>query len=106
MLDIRNRDELQKERVGIFELINLIAVIASQLKQDNKLLILIHDEITEMQSYTGKQQIQKQREEWRQQERERKKQYLMKVFEEYCAPLTDEEVLDFLRVRRIQRAEA
>ena len=99
LLDIRSRAELQKDRVEIFELINVIAVIASQLNQDNNLLILIHDEVTEMQSFTGKQQIQEQRRAWEQQERERKKQSMMKVLEEYCAPLSDEEVLDFLRVR-------
>ena len=77
----------------------MIAVIASQLNQDNNLLILIHDEITEMQSLAGKQQIQEQRQAWKQQERERRKQNMMKVLEEYCAPLTDEEVLDFLRVK-------
>ena len=99
LLDIRSRAELQKDRIEIFELINVIAVIASQLHQDNNLLILIHDEVTEMQSLTGKQQIQAQRRAWEQQERERKKQSMMKVLEEYCAPLRDEEVLDFLRVR-------
>ena len=99
LLDIRSRAELQKDRIEIFELINVIAVIASQLHQDNNLLILIHDEVTEMQSLTGKQQIQAQRRAWEQQERERKKQSMMKVLEEYCAPLSDEEVLDFLRVR-------
>ena len=96
LLDIRSRAELQKDRIEIFELINVIAVIANQLHQDNNLLILIHDEVTEMQSLTGKQQIQAQRRAWEQQERERKKQSMMKVLEEYCAPLSDEEVLDFL----------
>ena len=34
LLDIRSRAELQKDRIEIFELINVIAVIASQLQQD------------------------------------------------------------------------
>ncbi|CBK19814.2 uncharacterized protein [Blastocystis hominis] len=55
-----------------------------------------------MQSLAGKQQIQEQRQAWKQQERERRKQNMMKVLEEYCAPLTDEEVLDFLRGKQKQ----
>lgn len=105
-MDIRNRPELQKDRIEIFELVNLIAVIANQLNQETNLLLLIHEEITEMQSMTGKQQIEEQRQAWKQQERERKKQYMVKMLEEYCAPLPDEEVLDFLRVSKKRHCEA
>ena len=46
----------------MFEFVDLMACIASQVKEDNQLLLLIHDDVVHMQTNEGKELLLKKRE--------------------------------------------
>ena len=73
-------------------------MIACQLRQDNQLLLVLHDETLELQSSTGRKAIEESRLLWKQKEEEKNREYMTMLLETYFARLPADEVDDFLQV--------
>ena len=82
----------------MYDFIDVIAMISYQLRQDNQLLLVLHDETLELQSSTGRKAIEESRSLWKQKEEENNREYMTMLLENYCARLSADEVDDFLRV--------
>ena len=82
----------------MYDFIDVIAMISCQLRQDNQLLLVLHDETLELQSSTGRKAIEESRSLWKQKEEEKNREYMTMLLENYCARLSADEEDDFLRV--------
>ena len=103
--EIQNRKELMSEYINIFDFVDIIAAAASQLHQDNQLLLLIHKHVTEMQTTDGKRQLEAEREEQRQKYISVNQQRAREIIQEYCKELSDDDVINFLLVCVMRRIE-
>ena len=100
---IRERKELKSECIDVFDFVDVIAVVASQLHQDNQLLLVIHKHVIEMQTTDGKRQLEVEREEQRQKDIISNHQLAQEIIREHCEGLSENEVIDFLLVRVVGR---
>lgn len=82
----------------MFEFVDLMACIASQVKEDNQLLLLIHDDVVHMQTNEGKELLLKKREELKAKEKEDVKEKEEQVIRDYCKDKTEWQILSFLLV--------
>ena len=82
----------------MFEFVDLMACIASQVKEDNQLLLLIHDDVVHMQTNEGKELLLKKREELKAKEKEDAKEKEEQVIRDYCKDKTEWQILSFLLV--------
>ena len=80
-----------------------MAAVASQLHQDNQLLLVIHKHVVQMQTTDGKRQLKVEREEQRQKDIHANRQLAQEIIREHCEGLSENEVIDFLLVKLIRR---
>ena len=100
---IRERKELKSECIDVFDFVDVIAAVASQLHQDNQLLLVIHRHVIEMQTTDGKRQLEVEREEQRQKDNIANHQLAQDIIREHCEGLSEYEVIDFLLVSAVGR---
>lgn len=86
---IRERKELKSECIDVFDFVDVIAAVASQLHQDNQLLLVIHRHVIEMQTTDGKRQLEVEREEQRQKDNIANHQLAQDIIREHCEGLSE-----------------
>ena len=97
-LPIYQRPELQSSHLDPFDFISLIAVVSSQVDQDNQLLLLLHKHVVVFDTVEGSRMLAKEKEEAKELELQNNRERVKKFMMEYCEVLGEEEAIAFLIV--------